>query len=78
MGCTDRLAQLVCRSCAADHECIYTYSDVGKKIQKVGTDEIYETAIDLPNAGYTYAETDTDSEITAEEALEIITGGADI
>lgn len=52
---------------------IYTYSDVGKKIQKVGTDEIYETAIDLPNAGYTYAETDTDSEITAEEALEIIT-----
>ncbi|MEE0050346.1 MAG: hypothetical protein UEX99_02345 [Acutalibacteraceae bacterium] len=56
---------------------IYTYSDVGKKIQKVGTDEIYDTAIDLPNAGYTYAETDTDSEITAEEALEIITGGAD-
>lgn len=56
----------------------YTYSDVGKKIQKVGTDEIYDTAIDLPNAGYTYAETDTDSEITAEEALEIITGGADI
>lgn len=57
---------------------IRTYSDVGKKIQKVGTDEIYDTAIDLPNAGYTYAETDTDSEITAEEALEIITGGADI
>jgi hypothetical protein len=56
---------------------IYTYSDVGKKIQKVGTDEIYDPAIDLPNAGYTYAETDTDSEITAEEALEIITGGAD-
>lgn len=56
---------------------IYTYSDVGKKIQKIGTDEIYDTAIDLPNAGYTYAETDTDSEITAEEALEIITGGAD-
>ena len=57
---------------------VYTYSDVGKKIQKVGTDEIYDTAIDLPNAGYTYAETDADSEITAEEALEIITGGADI
>ena len=56
---------------------VYTYSDVGKKIQKVGTDEIYDTAIDMPNAGYTYAETDTDSEITAEEALEIITGGAD-
>lgn len=57
---------------------IYTYSDVGKKIQKVGTDEIYDTAVDLPNAGYTYAETDADSEITAEEALNIITGGADI
>ena len=57
---------------------VYTYSDVGKKIQKIGTDEIYDTAIDLPNAGYTYAETDADSEITAEEALEIITGGADI
>ena len=56
---------------------IYTYSDVGKKIQKVGTDEIYDTAIDLPNAGYTYAETDADSEISDSEALEIITGGAD-
>lgn len=56
---------------------IYTYSDVGKKIQKVGTDEIYDTAIDLPNAGYTYAETDVDSEITAEEALEIIMGGVE-
>ena len=57
---------------------VYTYSDVGKKIQKVGTDEIYDTAIDLPNAGYTYAETDADREITDSEALEIITGGADI
>ena len=56
---------------------VYTYSDVGKKIQKVGTDEIYDTAIDLPNAGYTYAETDADSEISDSEALEIITGGAD-
>ena len=57
---------------------IYTYSDVGKKIQKIGTDEMYDTAIDLPNAGYTYAETDADSEISDSEALEIITGGADI
>lgn len=57
---------------------VYTYSDVGKKIQKIGTDEIYDTAIDLPNAGYTYEETDADSEITDSEALEIITGGADI
>ena len=57
---------------------VYTYSDVGKKIQKIGTDEIYDTAIDLPNAGYTYAETDADSEISDSEALEIITGGADV
>ena len=57
---------------------VYTYSDVGKKIHKIGTDEIYDTAIDLPNAGYTYAETDADSEISDSEALEIITGGADI
>ena len=57
---------------------IRTYSDLGKKIQKIGTDEIYDTAIDMPNAGYTYAETDADSEITDSEALEIITGGADI
>ena len=57
---------------------IRTYSDLGKKIQKVGTDEIYDTAIDLPNAGYTYAETDADSEISDSEALKIITGGADI
>ena len=56
---------------------IRTYSDLGKKIQKIGTDEIYDTAIDMPNAGYTYAETDADSEITDSEALEIITGGAD-
>lgn len=58
---------------------VYTYSDVGKKIQKIGTDEIYDTAIDLPNAGYTYAETDKpDEEIPDDEALAIITGGADI
>lgn len=57
---------------------IRTYSDLGKKIQKIGTDEIYDTAIDLPNAGYTYAETDADSEISDSEALEIITGVADI
>ena len=57
---------------------IYTYSDVRKKIQKIGTDEIYDTAIDLPNAGYTYEENDADSEISDSEALEIITGGADI
>ena len=57
---------------------IRTYSDLGKKIQKIGTDEIYDEAVDLATSGYTYAETDADSEITDSEALEIITGGADI
>lgn len=55
---------------------IYTYSDAGKMIQKVSTDEIYDTAIDLANAGYTYTETDIDSEISAEEAIGIITEGS--
>ena len=57
---------------------IRTYSDLGKKIQKVGTDEIYDEAIDLATSGYTYVETDESDEIPAEEALSIITGGADI
>lgn len=34
-----------------------TYSDEGFKIQKVGTDEIYTTAIDVENAPYGYVET---------------------
>lgn len=54
---------------------IRTYSDLGKKIQKVGTDEIYDEAIDLATSGYTYVETDESDEISAEEALSIITGG---
>lgn len=54
---------------------IRTYSDSGKKIQKVGTDEIYDEAIDLATSGYTYVETDESDEISAEEALSIITGG---
>ena len=35
-----------------------TYSDEGLKIQKVGTDEIYDEAIDIDGAPYTYVETD--------------------
>ena len=34
-----------------------TYSDKGLQIQKVGTDEVYEEAIDVENASYTYEET---------------------
>ena len=54
---------------------IRTYSDSGKRIQKVGTDEIYDEAIDFATSGYTYVETDESDEISAEEALSIITGG---
>ena len=55
---------------------IRTYSDLGKKIQKVGTDEIYDEAIDLATSGYTYVETDESNEISAEEAIGIITEGS--
>ena len=35
-----------------------TYSDANLKIQKVGTDEVYDEAIDVQNAPYEYVETD--------------------
>lgn len=56
---------------------IRTYSDTGRRIRKVGTDEIYDEAIDLATSGYTYEETDESNEIPAEEALSIITGGGE-
>lgn len=35
-----------------------TYSDEGKYILKVGTDEEYREAVDLENVSYNYIETD--------------------
>ena len=35
-----------------------SYSDSGKYIQKVGTEEIYEEAVDIEGANYEYIETD--------------------
>jgi len=35
-----------------------TYSDSGKKIRKVGTDEIYDEAYDILTSEYEYEETD--------------------
>jgi formylmethanofuran dehydrogenase subunit E-like metal-binding protein len=35
-----------------------TYSDLNLKIRKVGTDEIYDEAIDVEGATFTYEETD--------------------
>lgn len=35
-----------------------TYSSEGFKIKKVGTNEIYDEAVDVENAPYIYEETD--------------------
>ena len=35
-----------------------TYSDEGFKIQKVGTGEIYDEAVDIEDTTYSYVETD--------------------
>lgn len=43
----------------ADGVSLYkTYSDAGFKIRKVGTDEVYDEAIDIETAPYKYEETD--------------------
>lgn len=42
------------------------YSDAGLQIRKVGTDEIYDEAVDVADAPYVYEETD----ISVEEATE--------
>lgn len=36
-----------------------TYSDQGFQIHKIGTDEIYDEAVDIETAPYQYAEIDT-------------------
>jgi hypothetical protein len=43
------------------------YSDADVKIKKVGTEEIYDEAIDVEGAPYTYEETDIPIEIVEEE-----------
>lgn len=60
-------------------EFVRTYSDAGLMIRKDGTDEVYAEAIDPVGSGRTYTETDEpvqEEDLTAEEALSIITGGA--
>lgn len=44
-----------------------TYSDKGVKIQKVGTDEIYDDAVDVEGAGYRYTETEEPIEVESNE-----------
>ena len=47
---------------------IRNVSDAGFYIKKDGTDEVYSEAVDLPDAGYTYSETDIPIEEDEEEA----------
>ena len=42
-----------------------TYSDEGYKIKKVGTEEVYDEAIDIEESNYEYEE--TDEKVTEEE-----------
>lgn len=48
-------------------ELLRTYSDKGVKIQKVGTDEIYDDAVDVEGAGYRYTETEEPIEVESNE-----------
>lgn len=47
-----------------------TYSDENFYIQKVGTEEIYSEAIDIPTANYEYIETDQKIEEDSENMEE--------
>lgn len=47
-----------------------TYSDEGYFIRKVGTEEVYEEAIDIEDAPYTYEETTDKIEVVEEPKVE--------
>lgn len=51
-----------------------TKSDKGLKIRKVGTDEVYDDAIDVAGAPFKYEETDQPIESEEEPAAEEVTG----
>ena len=58
---------------------VRTYSDAGYRIRQDGTGAVYDEAVDPVEMGRTYTETSEkipDTELTAEEALNIITGVA--
>ncbi len=46
-----------------------TYSDKGFLIKKLGTNEIYEEAIDVESAGFVYIETDKKKETVINDLL---------
>ena len=55
-----------------------TWSDLNMKIRQVGTEMLYDEAVDVENADYIYEETDIpidDLDLSAEEALKILMGG---
>ncbi|MBR3238486.1 MAG: hypothetical protein IKF99_08630 [Oscillospiraceae bacterium] len=56
---------------------IRRWSNRGVMLRKVETGELYEDALDYPDAPYTYEETELpiDEELTPEQALDIILGG---
>lgn len=53
---------------------IRTYSTAGLQLLR-NDGVVFDEAVDVEGAGYTYTETGEAAEITAEEALSIITGG---
>ena len=63
-----------------------TYSDSGMKIEQSPTGILYDSAVDVENAPYTYTETNepldepidseyTEPNISAQDALDLIFGG---
>ena len=52
---------------------VRTYSDRGRKIIRDGV--TYDEAIDPSDSGRVYTESDEPTELTADEALDILTGG---
>lgn len=47
-----------------------TYSDENYKIKKVGTDEVYDEAVDVETSNYEYEETTEKIEYIEQEELE--------
>ena len=57
---------------------IHTYSDTGMKIKQDQTGIIYDDAMDVPEKGYTYIETDEPIQtenLTSQEILDILLDG---
>lgn len=57
---------------------IHTYSDTGMKIKQEQTGIIYDDAMDVPEKGYTYIETNEPIQIedlTSQEILDILLDG---